>query len=204
METAHRMHWVPDTSARFDFYNDHHNPIFWFDHLAVVPRFSQMCLRKALRYAARLSTYNISWFHIKNLSNDWEIIWTRGEFAGTIRRLVNVLVLHFSSSYEFCRTTLPELPSTKSAFCSTFPNIFDFIEGLRSDAAGMWVPKDAGELQSFLRVFLIPTLPVIVSPALPPDTSIALPLVGYGSGCGQLCPLLHSLLLNLWQNLSLI
>lgn len=58
MATIERMHWILATTDGFDLFTDHHNLIFLFDPLAVVPNISQTSLRKVLRWAVRLSAYN--------------------------------------------------------------------------------------------------------------------------------------------------
>lgn len=49
MATVERMPWLLANSGGFDLFTDHHNLIFLFDPLAVVPDISQTYLRKVLR-----------------------------------------------------------------------------------------------------------------------------------------------------------
>lgn len=55
MATIDRMHWILATPAGFDLFTDHHNLIFLFDPLAVVPDLSQTSMRKVLRWTVRLN-----------------------------------------------------------------------------------------------------------------------------------------------------
>lgn len=56
MATVDRIQLVSAFSAGFDFFYDHHNPVFRFDPLAVVPDLSQTRLAKVLFSDACLST----------------------------------------------------------------------------------------------------------------------------------------------------
>jgi hypothetical protein len=91
MATVQRMHWILTTPDGIDLFTDHQNLIFLFDPLAVVPDLSQTTLRKVLRWAVKLSTYNYTWVHIKGTDNAWADLLGRWPAPGTIRRLALVL-----------------------------------------------------------------------------------------------------------------
>jgi len=55
MATVERMHWLLSTPSGFDLFTDHHNLIFIFDPLAVMPDLSQSSVRKVFRWAVKLS-----------------------------------------------------------------------------------------------------------------------------------------------------
>lgn len=69
MAKVERMHWILATSEGFDLFTNHHNLIFLFDSLAVLPDLSQTSLRKTLRRAVCLSAYNYTCVHIKGFDN---------------------------------------------------------------------------------------------------------------------------------------
>lgn len=148
MATVDRMHWVLATPDGFDLFTDHHNLIFLFDPLAVVPDMSQTSLRKVLRWAVRLSMYNYTCVHIKGVDNVWADLLGRWSVPSTIRRLVHIPVLPSSSAADFDWPDPSGIADEQQRLHSTRPQGLIFSDGLwRNEANAVWIPDDCDELQ---------------------------------------------------------
>lgn len=79
---------------------DHKNLIFLFDPLATMPDLEQASLRKVLRWAVRISTYNLFCIHIRGDNILWADLLMLCIIPLTFRLLV----------------TIPPLPATFSEF----------------------------------------------------------------------------------------
>lgn len=64
-----RLHWLTVTPRGFDLFTNHSNLSFSFHPLSFMPDFSESNVRKVLRWAIRLSTYNYVCFHIHSEDN---------------------------------------------------------------------------------------------------------------------------------------
>lgn len=85
----------------FDFYIGHHNLIFLFAQLAVVPDLYISSTWKFLRLDVRLSIYKYTCVHIKVLENVWTDVICRWSQLPTMRRLVEILELPSSHAHGF-------------------------------------------------------------------------------------------------------
>lgn len=93
MAKLERLHWLAATSDGFDLHTNHHNHIFVFDPLSLLPDLSTSAIRKILRWAVRMSTYNYVCLHIRGEENDWADILGRWIAPPVILRLLHVTPL---------------------------------------------------------------------------------------------------------------
>lgn len=100
--TVNRMNRVLPTSAGFDLFSDHHNLIFRFHSVAVVPHLCKTGSRKFLNSEVCLSTCSYTCVHTKGLTSVWADLHECWDSPGPIRRLDRIPVLPSSSSSGFC------------------------------------------------------------------------------------------------------
>lgn len=154
MATVERMHWLLATTDGFDLYTDHHNLIFLFDPLAVVPDLSQTSLRKVLRWAVRLSAYNYTCVHIKGVDNVWADLLGRWSAPVVIRRLVKIPPLPSSSSEDFEWPSPSEFKSAQESNSANRPSNFVLKDSLWTNSSNaVWIPDACTDLQ--LRLCII-------------------------------------------------
>lgn len=154
MATSDRMHWLLATPDGFDLYTDHHNLIFLFDPLAVVPDLSISSLRKVLRWAVRLSMYNYTCVHIKGIDNVWADIIGRWTHPITIRRLVEIPELPSSSSSDFDWPSRSEVHAVQMTYETIRPKNLALEDNLWKYPDGAtWIPNDSIDMQ--LRLCII-------------------------------------------------
>lgn len=151
LATVDRMHWLPATSNGFDRYTEHHKLVFLFDALAVVPDLSQTSLRKVLRWAVRLGSFNYTCIHILGVDNVWAGLLSRWTVPVTVHRIVSVPVLPSSSSFNFEWPPSQEIKFQQSKFIQDrLPNL-GLIDGLwKNSARSVWIPDGATDLQLHL------------------------------------------------------
>ena len=150
-----RMHWLLATPEGFDIYTDHNNLIFMFDPLAVVSDLSLSSVKKVIRWAVRMSTYNYVCYHIKGKQNVWADMisrWTPGNV--TLRRLVHIPPLVTSSEEETTWPTVQEIIEIQKRHRSSLPQTIIEKNGIyiTSDNA-ISIPPDENLLQ--LRICII-------------------------------------------------
>lgn len=153
MATTERMHWLLATPDGFDLYTDHHNLIFLFDPLAVVPDLSISSTRKVLRWAVRLSMYNYTCVHIKGTDNVWADIIGRWTQPSTMRRIVKIPELPSSDNTEFSWPTPTEIAEQQTAHADLRPRDLRLENGLWvNDSGSTWIPDDSSDLQTRLLI----------------------------------------------------
>lgn len=152
LATTERSHWLASTPAGFDLYTDHNNLVFIFDPCAVVPNINQATIRKVLRWAVRLSSYNYVCFHIKGEENIWADLLTRWSIPLTIRRLVTIPPLP-TTFREFVWPTSDTIRESQRAHPPP-PQGFVSIDGLyrRPNNGPIWIPDADDILQLRLSI----------------------------------------------------
>lgn len=133
LATADLTHWLLATPNGFGLHTDHHNLIFLFDPLVVVPDLSQISLRKVIRWAVRLSAYNYTCIHICRADNVWADLLGRWTVSDTVRRLVSVPFLPVSSPFEFEWPCLQEIEVQQYKFIQDRPSDWELGDGLWKD-----------------------------------------------------------------------
>lgn len=112
---------------------------------------SQITLRKILRWAVRLSTYNHTCVHIKGIDNVWADLLGRWSSPKIIRRLVCIPVLPSSSDSEFEWPSPSQIASEQSRYASSRPPHLTFDDGLCENPTGsVWIPGVSNDLQLHL------------------------------------------------------
>lgn len=71
MASLERLLWIAVTSEGLALHADHHNLIFIFETLSLLPDLSASSIRKVLRWAVRICTYNYVSMHISGMDNVW-------------------------------------------------------------------------------------------------------------------------------------
>lgn len=152
LATTERSHWLASTPAGFDLFTDHNNLVFIFDPCAVVPNINQTTIRKVLRWAVRLSTYNYVCFHIKGDDNIWADLLTRWSIPLTIRRLVSIPPLP-TTFQDFVWPTADTIRESQRAHPPP-PQGFICVDGLYrlSNHGPIWIPDDDAILQLRLSI----------------------------------------------------
>lgn len=154
MSTIQRMHWILATKKGFDLFADHHNLIFLFDPLSVVPDLSQTTVHKFLRWAVLLSAYSYTCVHKKDGDNVWAEILIRWMLPIVVRCLVCVLVLplFFSSKFEW--SSVDKISTNQTEVSNVRPSHLELCDGLWEDPVGaVWIPDKCDDLQ--LRLCII-------------------------------------------------
>lgn len=154
LASVERSHWLAACPAGFDLFTDHNNLIFIFDPMAVMPDIGQGALRKVLRWAVRMSSYNYVCIHIRGPDNIWADLITRWCIPLTIRRLVHIPPLPTAFS-DFSWPSAESISSSQATYATTRPREAVLIDGLwRVSSPGpIWIPDDADDLQ--LRLIVI-------------------------------------------------
>ena len=156
MATVERMHWLLATPSGFDLFTDHHNLIFIFDPVAVMPDLSQSSVRKVLRGAVKLSAYNYMCIHIRGIDNVWADLLGRWSAppSRTIRRLVHIPELPSSSSDNFDWPNAEEVLKAQQKFLEKRPSGLTKRNNLWvNENVSIWIPDESDELQ--LRLCII-------------------------------------------------
>lgn len=152
LASTERAHWLASTPDGFDLFTDHNNLVFIFDPCAVVPNINQATIRKVLRWAVRLSTYNYVCFHIKGENNIWADLLTRWSIPLTIRRLVSIPPLPTTFT-DFIWPTTDSISASQRAHPPPPPG-FIFQNGLyrRPNDGPIWIPDEDAILQLRLSI----------------------------------------------------
>jgi transposase InsO family protein len=148
LASLERMHWLAATPDGFDLSTDHNNLVFIFDPLSIVPDMSQTTLRKVLRWAVRLSTYNYTCLHIKGTDNVWADLLGRWSAPATIRRLIRIPELPSSSDPDFEWPSLDSLADAQQTYAAIRPpGLSQSHAVLRNPEGAIWIPDPASDLQ---------------------------------------------------------
>lgn len=153
MATLDRMHWLASCPEGFDLFTDHNNLIFIFDPRSIVPDLTLAAVRKVLRWAVKISTYNYECVHISGLKNEWADLMTRwSSQTPTIRRLISIPPLPSAEADEFEWPTAASIAASQKQH--TPPHGLVNKEGLLHTTDGkIWIPDEDGDLQ--LRLCII-------------------------------------------------
>lgn len=155
LSTLDKMHWLVTNPDEFDLFKDHNNLIVLFDPLSVVPDPSQTTLRKALRWAVRLSLYQYRCYHITGEDTVWADLLTRwSTVPSTVRRLICIAELPSACAADLDWHSPAEIANVQGEHASTRPQDLVTKDGLWSypDDA-IWIPDDSSDLQ--LRLCII-------------------------------------------------
>ena len=152
--SCERMRWLLGTPDGFNLYTDHNNLIFIFDPLSLVPDLSASSVKKVLRWAVSLSTFNYVCFHIPGTKNVWADLLGRWSAPAVVRRLIEIPPLVSASDEDFVWPTEVEISQVQEAHRAQAPLHLNDENGLLRDQTGaIWIPPTAGDIQ--LRLCII-------------------------------------------------
>lgn len=148
------LHWLTATPDGFDLLTDHNNLDFIFDPLSLMPDLSESSVRKVLRWAIRLSTYNYVCLHIHGGDNVWADLLSRWSAPPISRRLLFISPFNSASDVDFESPTVAKLVEIQVSCSSSRPAQLQLSDGLWQNSTGaFWVPDSADNLQ--LRLCII-------------------------------------------------
>lgn len=101
MKATHRMPWLLARTEGFNLNKDHHNLIFLFHPLAVVPDLAVSSLRMLLLWASRLSMHNYKCVKVKGMDKVRTDIIGRWSKTSNVYNLVSITELLASKSNAF-------------------------------------------------------------------------------------------------------
>lgn len=159
IHTLKRLHWRAATSDGFLSIYRSQQSLYLFDSLLFVPDISQTILRKVLREAIRLCTYDYTCVDIRGMDNVWADLIERWAPPPTIRRIVCVPPLSSAAANEVLCPTTESIAIAQETVATVRPKDLANINGLWTTVQGAtWIPDDSMDLQVCLFIIAHITL----------------------------------------------